>query len=170
MNPSPDRSSLDPGVSRRAVLGLTVAGAAGLLTAACGGGGSAKTATAGDPTPSAAGSSASSGGGGTNLVATADVPVGGGVFIKDGKIIANPSPQESQVTVVTQPAAGTFKAFDATCTHAHCTVGTIANGTILCPCHGSQYSIKDGSVTGGPAPRSLAAIAVKVDGSEVVKA
>ena len=40
----------------------------------------------------------------------------------------------------------------------------------MCPCHGSQYSVKDGSVTGGPAPKALAAIAVKVDGDQVVKA
>ncbi len=66
--------------------------------------------------------------------------------------------------------AGTFKAFDATCTHQQCTVGSIKDGTIICPCHGSMYSVKDGSVTGGPAPKSLSAIAVKVDGDEVVKA
>ena len=51
-----------------------------------------------------------------------------------------------------------------------CTVGSIQNGTITCPCHGSTYSIKDGSVLGGPAPTPLSKIAVKVVGDEVVKA
>lgn len=179
MNASPDTFPQQPGISRRSVLGITVAGAAGLLTAACGGSstGAAKTAGGSSSTPSAAGSSASSGGGTSSLVATADVPVGGGVFIKDGKVIANPSPQEKLVTVVTQPAAGDFKAFDATCTHASCTVGSIKDGTIICPCHGSAYKISDGSTTvnpvsgkKGPAPSPLAPIAVKVDGANVVKA
>jgi Rieske Fe-S protein len=160
MNPPPDDSTRPPGISRRTVLGITVAGAAGLITAACGGGGSSSTATT-------AGSGKTSNG---NLVATADVPVGSGVFVKDGKIIAEPGPQEQLTAVVTQPTAGDFKAFTTTCTHMQCTVGTIKNGNIICPCHGSEYSIKDGSVTGGPAPKPLTTIDVKVDGDNVVKA
>jgi Rieske Fe-S protein len=162
MNPSPNTSSLPPGLSRRTVLGVTVAGAAGLLTAACGGSSSAETATGSDPTssdpkPSSAGSSASSGGSG-GLVATAKVPVGEGIILTDQKI------------VVTQPTKGDFKAFSAICTHMACTVASIKDGAITCPCHGSQYSIKDGSVLGGPAPKALSSIAIKVDGTEVVKA
>ncbi len=174
MNPPADDSLLQPGLSRRRVLGLTVAGAAGLVTAACGGGGST---ASGDPTSSASGTSpgtggstATSGGGSADLVATSDVPVGGGVFIKNGKIIANPGPQEKLTAVVTQPTAGNFKAFTTTCTHQQCTVGEIKDGAILCPCHGSTYSIKDGSVTGGPAPKALSAIAIKVDGDNITKA
>jgi Rieske Fe-S protein len=176
MNPSPDDGTLRPGMSRRTVLGITVAGAAGLITAACGGGSTA-TASGSGKTPSGSGSPASSGSSTTaspsassGLVATADVPVGSGVFIKDGKIIAEPGPQEKLTAVVTQPTAGDFKAFTTTCTHANCTVGSIKDGTIICPCHGSHYSIKDGSVTSGPAPKALTEIAVKVDGDEVVKA
>ena len=51
----------------------------------------------------------------------------------------------------------------------NCTVGEIKDGAILCPCHGSTYSIKDGSVTGGPAPKALSAIAIKVDGDNIVE-
>jgi Rieske Fe-S protein len=169
MNPPADNSSLQPGVSRRTVLGLTVAGAAGLFTAACGGGGSTGTASGSDTTPSAAGSSTGAGGS-ASLVATSDVPVGGGVFIKDGKIVAHPGETEQLTAVVTQPTAGTFKAFTTTCTHQHCTVGEIKGGKILCPCHGSSYSIKDGSVTGGPAPSALTAIPIKVDGGKITEA
>jgi Rieske Fe-S protein len=168
MNPPAEDSTLQPGISRRTVLGLTVAGAAGLITAACGGGGS--TGTASHTTPSAAGSTAGSGGGSASLVAKSDVPVGGGVFIKDGKIIASPGPQEKLTAVVTQPTAGNFKAFTTTCTHQQCTVGAIKDGTIICPCHGSMYSIKDGSVTGGPAPKPLTAIPIKVDGDKISEA
>ncbi len=79
--------------------------------------------------------SADAGGGDSNALAKlSDIPVGG------GKIF------ESDNVVVTQPTAGTFKAFSATCTHKSCIVKTVTDGLINCPCHGSQFSIKDGSV------------------------
>jgi len=89
------------------------------------------------------------------LTTTTQVPVGG------GKIIPGPN------VVVTQPVANTFKGFSAVCTHQGCIVATIANGTIDCPCHGSKFSIKDGSVVNGPAPSPLAAIAIKVEGTSI---
>jgi Rieske Fe-S protein len=94
----------------------------------------------------------------SSIAATADVPVGGGVVVKDKKI------------VVTQPTSGEFKGFTAVCTHAGCIVGTVAGGTINCPCHGSKYSITDGSVVNGPAKAPLAEIPVTVDGGEIVSA
>ena len=130
------------------------------LLAACGGSDGTETTPGNDTneTSEAPSSSAeetpsgSTDGGAGGLVETAKVPVGEGVILKDQKI------------VVTQPTKGDFKAFTAVCTHQACLVDKVENGTIMCPCHGSQYSVKDGSVTGGPAPKALAAIAVKVDG------
>ena len=58
----------------------------------------------------------------------------------------------SSKVVVTQPSAGEFKAFSAVCTHAGCLVDQVASGTIDCPCHGSKFSVKNGSVVAGPAP------------------
>ncbi|NUR73505.1 MAG: Rieske (2Fe-2S) protein [Hamadaea sp.] len=130
-----------------------IAGAAGVaatgLAAACSGGGGDGTSTStGQPTTSVTGP--------TTLAKTADIPVGG------GKIFAN------QEVVVTQPTAGNFKGFSAVCTHQHCTVGTVADGTITCPCHGSQYSITDGSVKQGPATQALPAKNVAVSGDSIV--
>jgi Rieske Fe-S protein len=76
-------------------------------------------------------------------IKAADIPVGGGKVFPDEHV------------VITQPTAGTFKAFDATCTHMQCTVASVSGGTINCPCHGSKYKITDGSVENGPAPRPL---------------
>jgi Rieske Fe-S protein len=76
--------------------------------------------------------------GGTVLGAASGVPVGGGKIFED------------QAVVVTQPTAGTFHAFSAICTHQGCTVGEIEDGQIICPCHMSHFSIKDGSNTQGP--------------------
>ena len=89
------------------------------------------------------------------LAATSQVPDGGGKII-DGKNI-----------VITQPQSGSFKAFTAICTHEGCIVSNVSNGTINCPCHGSKFSIKDGSVVNGPAPSPLAAIAIKVEGTSI---
>jgi Rieske Fe-S protein len=109
--------------------------------------------------PSASGSAApgtpAPGAGGPALAKTADIPVGGGTIFKDRGV------------VVTQPQAGTFKAFSAACTHAGCTVTAVANGTINCDCHNSRFRITDGAPAGGPAAKPLAAKTVTVDGDSL---
>ena len=94
---------------------------------------------------------------GSELATTADVPVGGGVILREEKI------------VITQPTEGEFKAFTAVCTHQACLVAEVQE-TINCSCHNSKYSIEDGSVQSGPAPKPLAEIPVKVDGDKIVAA
>jgi Rieske Fe-S protein len=112
--------------------------------------------------PAAAGSGGGSGGGGAGgaavLAKTSDVPVGGGTILTDKKI------------VITQPQSGTFHAFTAVCTHAGCTVGSVSSGTINCPCHGSRFSINNGSVVNGPAASPLAPINIKVQGTSILQA
>jgi nitrite reductase/ring-hydroxylating ferredoxin subunit len=151
--------------TRRGVLaGVGLVGLASAITAC--GAGSSSSAAAGNAatTPAAAGSATASGtaAGGTSssagtkaLAATSEIPVGSGMIF--------PGPQ----VVVTQPTAGEFKAFSAVCTHMGCIVNQISNGTIDCPCHGSQYSITTGDVVAGPAPRPLPAKQIKVSGSSV---
>jgi Rieske Fe-S protein len=111
---------------------------------------------------SVGGTAAPASGGGTAaavaaLATTAEVPEGGGKII-DGKNI-----------VITQPQADTFKAFSAVCTHQGCIVSTVSGGTIDCPCHGSKFSVKDGSVVNGPATRPLPPVAIKVEGTSIVQ-
>lgn len=107
--------------------------------------------------PSADATTAGSGAAGTGveLGATSQIPVGGGMIFSTQKV------------VVTQPVAGTYKAFSSTCTHMGCQVTQITNGLIECPCHGSHYSITDGSVQAGPAPRALPAESITVQGGEI---
>jgi Rieske Fe-S protein len=158
--------------SRRALLaGACVAGAAalaGCTTYDANNGGIAgsppSSAAPSSQAASAAGGAAASGGSGAAsaapanlLTTTEDVPVGG------GKIIPGPN------VVVTQPVANTYKGFSAVCTHQGCIVATIANGTIDCPCHGSQFSIKDGSVVHGPAPSPLPPVTITVQGTSILK-
>ena len=154
--------------TRRGVLaGVGLVGLAGAVSA-CGSGGSgsssAGTNAGAPPATTGAGSapSSASGGGGSTagaqgsaLATTSEIPVGSGKIFTSDKV------------VVTQPNSGDFKAFSAVCTHMGCIVSTISNGTIDCPCHGSQYSISTGAVVGGPAPSPLPAQAIKVTGSNI---
>jgi Rieske Fe-S protein len=93
-----------------------------------------------------------------SLALTSDVPVGGGKILADKKI------------VITQPRAGSFQAFTAVCTHQGCTVSSVSGGTVNCPCHGSKFSIANGSVVAGPAPSALAPVSIKVQGTSIVQA
>jgi Rieske Fe-S protein len=89
-------------------------------------------------------------------VKTADVPVGGGVI------------NASALFVVTQPSAGQFKAFSATCTHQGCTLTRVQNGLINCPCHQSQFDITTGTPTSGSQAKSpLPAKTATVSGDSV---
>ena len=138
------------GLSRRRVLVAGAGTAVGAsLLAACGGDDGGTTAT-----------TDSSGGGGGPLAKVADIPVGGAVAAtgSDGKPV-----------IVAQPTDGEVVAFSAICTHQGCTVAP-ADKILKCPCHGSTYDLATGKNTGGPAPRPLTEIQVKVKGGEVVEA
>jgi Rieske Fe-S protein len=92
---------------------------------------------------------------GSELATTAEVPVGGGLILKEEKV------------VITQPTEGDFKAFTAVCTHQGCTVNEVKE-TINCPCHGSKFSVEDGSVQDGPAPSPLAEVPIEVKGDKIL--
>ena len=168
MTQEPQQDTRTTRATRRGVLaGVGLVGLAGAVSA-CGSGGSgsssAGTSAGGPPATGAASapSSASGAGGGSTagaqgsaLATTSEIPVGSGKIFTSEKV------------VVTQPNSGDFKAFSAVCTHMGCIVSTISNGTIDCPCHGSQYSISTGAVVGGPAPSPLPAQAIKVTGSNI---
>jgi Rieske Fe-S protein len=90
-----------------------------------------------------------------SLGASSLIPVGGGMVFPTQKV------------VVTQPTAGTYKAFSAVCTHAGCLVNQVASGLIECPCHGSRFNITDGSVQAGPAPQPLPSTSVSVKNGQL---
>lgn len=104
---------------------------------------------------SSGGKSSGGGNGGPVSVPSSSVPVGGG-FVDADKLV-----------VVTQPQAGTYKAFTAVCTHQGCTVKDVSNNQIHCPCHGSIFSAQDGSVLSGPASSPLAAMTATLSGANV---
>jgi Rieske Fe-S protein len=89
------------------------------------------------------------------FASTADIPVGGGTLFGQRQV------------VITQPQAGTFKAFTAVCTHAGCVVAEVKNGTINCDCHGSRYKAADGTEATGPASRPLKPVTITVTGTDI---
>ncbi|MFZ5847192.1 MAG: ubiquinol-cytochrome c reductase iron-sulfur subunit [Actinomycetota bacterium] len=150
-------------LSRRVLLrGAALTGVAVPVLAACGAddeptgsaspSGSPSAGDASTPPPDSTQSPAEQEG---TTVATADVPVGGGTILA------------AAMVVVTQPAEGEFEAFSAVCTHQGCPVQEISNGTINCNCHGSKFSVEDGSVVSGPATEPLERKTVSVDGDSL---
>ena len=135
MAPQPPRRSV---IQAAATIGA--AATAGGALAGCGSGTAASVASAASGAAAAA----------AEALKKADIPVGGGKVL--GKV------------VVTQPTAGTFKAFSAICTHQGCTVSKIENAQIICACHDSVFDAATGAVVSGPAKGPLAAKAITVSG------
>ncbi|MGI8459900.1 MAG: Rieske (2Fe-2S) protein [Propionibacteriaceae bacterium] len=176
----PRRSAFSALVSNRRVLfhraGLAaLAGGGAIAVAACSNDG-ARSATpaaaqsSGSPAPDASASASGSASSapsesaapsasasaepvGTKVAASA-VPVGGGTVLPTAY-------------VVTQPTAGDYKAFTNICTHQGCPVASVTDGQIVCNCHGSHFSITDGSPVSGPAQTPLAAKTVVESGANL---
>jgi Rieske Fe-S protein len=165
--PAEETGRQGTGSTRRVVLlGAGAAGATAVL-AACGTSTTSSntlgTGYSNDPAPAGSGAANAQGGssgggsaGGTVLATKAEVPEGGGIIKGD--------------YVITQPTAGTFKAFGKVCPHAGCDVNKVADGVISCPCHGSKFDANTGAVTAGPAKQGLPETQVKVSGNNIVSA
>ena len=89
------------------------------------------------------------------LASLDDVPVGGGIVLESASI------------VLTRDAGGTVHGLSATCTHQGCTVSSVENGVIGCPCHGSTFNAETGAPIAGPATRPLPEIPVAVRDNSV---
>jgi len=89
------------------------------------------------------------------LAEVSQVPVGGGIVV--GGLL------------IVQPDSGTFKAFDAACPHKGVLVAAPENGVATCPAHKSTFAIKDGAKIAGPTPSGLKEVAIKVDGTKIVR-
>jgi nitrite reductase/ring-hydroxylating ferredoxin subunit len=139
---------------RRALTTVATVGLSAPLLAACGddepaaaGDGSDDSLPTGNADPTLAA--------GTEITSTTEVPVGGGTIFPD------------QEVVVTQPHEGEFHCFTAVCTHMGCIVSSIQAGGIRCECHGSAYSIEDGTPVNPPATEPLEEFPITVEGGTI---
>jgi thiosulfate dehydrogenase [quinone] large subunit len=168
-------------VERRTVLwsGL-VAAAAGAIAVV---GGSALALIRRPNATSAAGSAASgsaaSGSAASGSAASGSATSGSATSAKAGTVIAAASSvavgqaksftaADGHQAYLLHPAADTFVAFSAICTHQGCPVSFVGPG-FRCPCHGATYD-QNGQVTGGPAPAPLAKIPVKLTDGQITTA
>jgi Rieske Fe-S protein len=164
-----DVGMTDAGITRRHTLtGAAVVGVGLPMLAACGDDGGSTTDPATSPTSASPSASASETANPSDpatgkpaepaadaLTSTGDVPEGG------GRIFAG------EQVVVTQPTAGEFRCFTAVCTHRGCVVASVDGGSINCNCHGSRFSIADGSVETGPATSPLGEVPITVQGKSI---
>lgn len=65
--------------------------------------------------------------------------------------------------------AGTFYAFDDTCTHLQCSLaeGDLEETTVICPCHGSEFDATNGAVLQGPAREPVETYETRVEGDSL---
>ncbi|MFC9146159.1 Rieske (2Fe-2S) protein [Streptomyces bacillaris] len=142
---------------RTVVLAVGAVGAAAALTG-CGGSDGSVGGSGGTGGTDPVEQPGSGGAGGAVLAKAADIPEGGGMVFAAQKV------------VVTQPRAGEFKAFSATCTHQGCAVKDVTDNVITCPCHNSTFDAATGSPTGGPATQPLPARQISVEGGAITLA
>ncbi|CAM5458056.1 Cytochrome bc1 complex Rieske iron-sulfur subunit OS=Streptomyces alboniger OX=132473 GN=CP975_04825 PE=4 SV=1 [Streptomyces alboniger] len=144
-----------PAPSRRTVVASL--GAAGLAVAltACGSDDDASGSSTEQGADTGSGGTGAGTGAGAALAKTSDIPEGGGKVFSDEKV------------VVSQPKAGDYKAFSTICTHRDCPITDLKEDVLSCSCHGSQFSVTDGSVKKGPATEPLAAKQITVDGDSI---
>jgi nitrite reductase/ring-hydroxylating ferredoxin subunit len=92
-----------------------------------------------------------------NACKTTDVRVGG---MRSVTVAGRP-------LLITQPRRGTFRAFDATCTHEGCLVTQLVGTRLVCGCHGAKFDSNTGAAAGGPVVRGLTKIRVSVAKNQV---
>ncbi|MBK6763698.1 MAG: Rieske (2Fe-2S) protein [Micrococcales bacterium] len=142
-------------LTRRNVLAAGTLGVAGAALAGCSSGEEASPTPQPSSPPSATPAES-----GAALIAATDVPLEGGVIIESGQT----------KVVITQPQPNEYVGLSAVCPHQGCLVNQVADSLITCPCHGSEFSITDGSVVQGPAQTGLTSVPVKLDGDQIVLA
>jgi nitrite reductase/ring-hydroxylating ferredoxin subunit len=64
---------------------------------------------------------------------------------------------------------GTFYAFGDLCPHRQCSLadGSLVDGVVTCPCHGSQFDVATGERLRGPAVRGVPVFAVHHENGEL---
>jgi nitrite reductase/ring-hydroxylating ferredoxin subunit len=91
-------------------------------------------------------------------------------FVKDlepGRMIGV---ETSGKEIVVANLEGTYYAIGSRCTHMSCMLsdGTLKGGNVTCPCHGSTFDVRTGSVVKGPAKKPEPAYQTKIEGEQIL--
>ena len=83
--------------------------------------------------------------------------------IPDGGLVAV-DVQGTRIAVTN--VAGTYYAFDDTCTHEQCSLadGDVSGTTVTCMCHGAEFDVRTGKVLAPPATLPVKVYRTRVDG------
>ena len=169
--------ALEPALTRRALLGRSLAATAGAALGIAGISsllkGSYRSAprlatvaarpTAGKTSARPAGHSPAAPGpslpqGAVRLGPSNRLPPGQAALYRD--------PGDGSPDILIRQPNGRLTALSAVCTHAGCQVG-YQGGTIACPCHGATFNAQTGAVESGPASRPLAPRRVVEHGHQI---
>jgi thiosulfate dehydrogenase (quinone) large subunit len=112
------------------------------------------------------GGSTGGSGSGASSVPSGAVRLGPANRLSNGQAATYSDPSDGSADILIRESDGSLKAFSAVCTHAGCTVG-YQGGTIVCPCHGGEFSAQTGEVIAGPPPSSLAPKKVLEAGGQI---
>ena len=140
-------------------LAVLVAGATAMLGRAIGGltGATGSSGTPGPPSP-----------GGPTSGPASSTTLGSASSLRVGQALPFTNPADGNPGWVVHPAANTFVAFSAVCTHAGCPVQYDPSSVqFVCPCHGGVYDARTGQVLQGPPPAPLPAIPVHVVSGQI---
>ena len=83
--------------------------------------------------------------------------------VKPGHIVAT---EVRGTPIAIANVAGTYYAFDDTCTHEQCSLadGELSDTTIACMCHGAEFDVRTGAVLAPPARLPIKVYSIRVDG------
>ncbi len=141
-------------LNRRDAFKVTAAGAAVVALAACS-----------DSDDVSALPTSSSVGGPQVIASVSDVPVGTALKFTD--------PATGLPGYLMQPAAGSFVAYSAVCTHEGCIVEAAPDtNSFHCPCHGAKYDLASGepneNTKGTLTAKPLVKLSVSVSGEDLI--
>lgn len=78
-------------------------------------------------------------------------------------------PTEDSPAILIRLSDDEYVAYTQKCTHLSCPVQyNHEGGRIECPCHNGAFDAKQGSVLGGPPPRALPKIALRIEGDSIL--
>lgn len=98
---------------------------------------------------------------GTTTTTVAGTAIGSASDVTVGSFADFQIPSTGEPGIVLQPQPGEFKAFNAVCPHAGCTVTYMAsNDQLVCPCHASIFDAANGDLISGPAFTGLTELQV----------
>lgn len=98
---------------------------------------------------------------GTTTTTQAGTAIGSASDVAVGSFAEFVIPTSGEPGIVLQPHTGEFKAFNAVCPHAGCTVTYMSsNNQLVCPCHASIFNPTNGDLISGPAFTGLSELNV----------